>query len=453
MRLTKKVHKHFSVAKIAIALIVTCGLTNQVLAQDDKLVLQITTKLGAQVQINIHKADVSSNLPQSLYTVLHEVAHGGYFPHEYNYIVLEQGNGLFVLIHWQIFKSAVISDNLHVVTLKDGTEYSGKLLTTVESKSDAGLVKTYDLASLNKIDLVSIAPLPEKKMKEAKRSGQSWILSISKPNAQSFEVLAPHFTFPYQHSGFANQIYTDVYKTDAFYLRVKEEDIPANLSDFESVEFQEKNLMTVIGVGGQKTSGTLKLIASTDGKVSQPMDGRWMLVSETKNGCLLVLEAPIGKITKVAQSKQEVAQQSTSESQPKTKSTKPDTSKAIPTRAVKVDSVSKQPPIKLAPKSKLKLSLDGEWNGTTSQGNPINFTVRDHGISFISFTLVSDNFSNRSSFMPLPSLPINENEFSVMSSSGATIIKGMFSSDISASGTIGTGSDKGTWEAKKKKAQ
>jgi len=55
-----------------------------------------------------------------------------------------------------------------------------------------------------------------------------------------------------------------------------------------------------------------------------------MLVSETKNGCILVLEKPIGGITKVAQSKQEVAQQSTSQSQQKTESKKPDASKNSP---------------------------------------------------------------------------------------------------------------------------
>jgi len=339
MRLTKKVHKHFSVAKIAIALIVSYGLTNQVSAQDDELVLQITTKLGAQVQVKIHKSGSSSNLPESLYEMLDDLDGSEYQPHE-SKIVLDQGSGLFVLIPWQIFKSSVTNESLQTVTLKDGTKYSGKLLTTVVSKSDAGLEKTYDLASLNKIDLVSVKPLSEEKNKDTDKSGQNWVLRINNPTEQSFEVLAPCFIFPYQKKSFMGDIFIDSHKTDAFYLKVNEEDIAANLSDFEAVEFQEKDLMTVIGAGGQKTSGTLKLIVDDDGKKKQPMNGQWMLVSETKNGCILVSERPIGKITKMAQSKQEVTQQSTSESQQKTESTQPDTSKAIPIKSKHIGKIA-----------------------------------------------------------------------------------------------------------------
>jgi len=265
MSLPKKVRKHFSVASIAIALVASYGLMSQVVAGEDKLVLQITTKLGAQILVKVDESRVSSNLPRGWYIVLRELAVE--YPRPFSpenphkcYIVLEQGNGLFVLIPWQIFKSSVTSGTLQVVTIQDGTEYSGKLLTTVNSRSDAGLHKTYDLGSLNKIDLVSV----QKETKDVRKSGQIWALRTNNPAAQHFEVLAPYFIFPYKlpykkYSDPDIDNATDDYycKTDAFYLRVNEEDISAYLSDFESVEFQGNDLMTVIGAGGQKTSGTI----------------------------------------------------------------------------------------------------------------------------------------------------------------------------------------------------
>jgi len=363
-------------AMIAIVLAATYTLISQVSAAEDKLVLQITTKLGAQVLVKVDKSSVSSNLPNGRYSVLDDLAnHIGIryrSTHECK-IVLEQRNGFFVLIPWQIFRSAVSSDSLHIVTVKDGTQYSGKLLTKVESIGDAGLKKTYDLAFSQSIDLVSIAPLSQERMKDTEKIDQTWILSINNSTVERFEILAPHFIFPYvqEHSS-----HTSVKETDAFYLNVNEEDIPANLSDFESVEFRGKNVMTVIGVGGKKISGTLKLFELFDSKRYPPREGLWMLVSETKNGCLLILEKPIGKIEKVAQSKQEVTQQNTSQSQQKTESTKPDTSKAIPIKS------------KLIEKLLMGVAFDKDDRITNPLSWPIKFS---DGTTQFSFQLAVAN--------------------------------------------------------------
>jgi hypothetical protein len=52
-----------------------------------------------------------------------------------------------------------------------------------------------------------------------------------------------------------------------------------------------------------------------------------------------------------------------------------------------------------------QLALDGTWNGTTSQGKPISFVIRQHGLASFSigFSNLGCGFAARRSKWPAPS--------------------------------------------------
>ncbi len=127
-----------------------------------------------------------------------------------------------------------------------------------------------------------------------------------------------------------------------------------------------------------------------------------------------------------------------------------------------VASCKKQP---VAPPSveEKKLSIDVEWSGTTSQGKPIDFTIKENGLFAISadffFDFGSCSLSGPSSLRRFqdPITAVTENKFSANVSSRISVT-GMFSSDTSASGTLRAvvneanckGQAEATWTAKKK---
>jgi len=86
-------------------------------------------------------------------------------------------------------------------------------------------------------------------------------------------------------------------------------------------------------------------------------------------------------------------------------------------------------------------SFDGEWSGTTSQEKSINFTVKDHGIFYVSadfffdFGFVSSSGPAEVRNYQKPITHISGNKFSTQVSQRITVT-GMFSSNTTASGTV-----------------
>ncbi|MFN8489699.1 MAG: hypothetical protein U0350_19095 [Caldilineaceae bacterium] len=116
------------------------------------------------------------------------------------------------------------------------------------------------------------------------------------------------------------------------------------------------------------------------------------------------------------------------------------------------------------PTATSKPSYDGEWNGTTSQGKAISFTILNNGIVAVSvdfsFEFTScgvSSISGPTSFwQQAPKASITESAFSV-SVSERTTVTGLFSSDTSAAGSLIAdvsdlgckGTNEATWTATK----
>jgi hypothetical protein len=102
--------------------------------------------------------------------------------------------------------------------------------------------------------------------------------------------------------------------------------------------------------------------------------------------------------------------------------------------------------------------FDGVWNGKTSQGAEIHFTVKDHGFAAVSvnfsFPFSGCSISGPTSFFRAEPIPFAGNTFSVMVSSHTTVA-GSFTSNTIASGTLHievrepacTGNGDATWSA------
>jgi len=86
-------------------------------------------------------------------------------------------------------------------------------------------------------------------------------------------------------------------------------------------------------------------------------------------------------------------------------------------------------------------SFDGEWSGTTSQGKSISFTVKEHGIFYVSvdfffdFGFVSSSGPAETRSYQKPITHISGNKFSTQVSQRISVT-GMFSSNTTASGTV-----------------
>ena len=120
-----------------------------------------------------------------------------------------------------------------------------------------------------------------------------------------------------------------------------------------------------------------------------------------------------------------------------------------PTAVVTLESLANtptpEPPTEapIPPIATSKPSYDGEWNGTTSQGKAISFTVLNNGIVAVSvdfsFEFTScgvSSISGPTSFWQRdPKASITESAFSV-SVSDLTSVTGLFSSDTSAEGSL-----------------
>lgn len=116
------------------------------------------------------------------------------------------------------------------------------------------------------------------------------------------------------------------------------------------------------------------------------------------------------------------------------------------------------------PTAASKPSYDGEWNGTTSQGKAISFTVLNNGIVAVSVDFVFEftscgvsSISGPTSFwQQAPKASVIESAFSV-SVSDLTSVTGLFSSDTSATGSLVAdvsdlgcqGTNEATWAATK----
>lgn len=218
-------------------------------------------------------------------------------------------------IPFGVFRQAELKDGVHVVTLMNGQQLQGKLVCTLTSSDD----RKYDLRTATKLVLKGS---PKDRQRIQSRRGrqtierrprgkpeQLWQLHITKPVDLVYSVSNPRFAFQYYStSGYLIGGADRRTESSSFYLQVGDEEIMANLPDFQVISFDRltpkkggvRIKTTLRSKSGVETSGTPILKAKDDKGYHT---GRfWFLVMDLANsgGVWIVLSEPNCRLTKVS---------------------------------------------------------------------------------------------------------------------------------------------------------
>ena len=251
-------------------------------------VVQLTTKLGVDTTIEVANTDTGND-------VLNHVMWRG------RNFLLRTADGVYMVVPMRMFRLAYEREGMHVVTLASGQELRGKLDFVIGGPDG----KSYDLRTASTVVLNSL-PEDEYSIEPSEQEPTAlWQLHIMQPVDLTYSVSNPRFAFQYWSSrGYL--IGGENYETqsESFYLKVGDEEILANLPDFEEISFEEfaegKLQIKVKAKSGIETVGTLVLKAEDSKGYHEGTD--WFLVMDSANSeTTIVLKNPRGILRKVSE--------------------------------------------------------------------------------------------------------------------------------------------------------
>jgi hypothetical protein len=191
---------------------------------------------------------------------------------------------------------------VHIVTLANGQELEGVLDFVLDGPEE----KSYDLRTVSKVELISL-PEDEYGAEPSKQEPTAqWELHITEPVDVRHSISNPRFAFQYYSSvgylvGGSNRE-TD---SQSFYLQIGDEDILANLPDFEVVTFSglaegETDVQVKLkAASGVETVGTL--ILKAEDSAGYHRGRNWFLVMDSTDSELtIVLRNPRCILRKVS---------------------------------------------------------------------------------------------------------------------------------------------------------
>ena len=261
---------------------------------DDKPIVKLTTKLGVETTVSVERIYTDNDVLDYLM---------GWNAENF---LLQVADGVYMVIPLRVCRQAELKGKMHVVTLTTDQQIEGKLFCTLESFDD----KVYDLRNATKL---LITNLPKEKPRQEKHV-EFYQLHIRKPVDIKYSVWNLRFAFQYYSTaGYIMGGEKHETASYSFYLKIKNEEILANLSDFEEISFdklrQKKDgdriQMKLISKSGVETSGELILKPKDSSGFHEAWD--WFLVAELadSNGILIVLSVPNCKINKILTSNQD----------------------------------------------------------------------------------------------------------------------------------------------------
>ena len=207
-----------------------------------------------------------------------------------------------MVVPMRMFRLAYEREGMHVVTLANGQELRGKLDFVIVAPDD----KSYDLRAASTVVLNSLPEEDEHSIKPSEQEPTAlWQLHIMQPVELTYSVSNPRFAFQYWSSdGYLIGGESHETQSESFYLKVGDEEILANLPDFEEVSFEEfaegKLQIKVKAKSGIETVGTLVLKAKDDAGYHEGKD--WFLVMDSSDSeTIIVLKNPRGILLKVSE--------------------------------------------------------------------------------------------------------------------------------------------------------
>lgn len=255
-------------------------------------VVQLTTKLGVDTTVEVARIDTDDDV---LNHVMQRLP-GRQF-------LLRIADGIYMVVPVRMFRRAYEREGVHVVTLANGQELEGKL----DFVLDAPDGRTYELGTASKVVLISVPEDEHGIEPSEQKPAELWQLHILKPVDLTYSVSNPRFAFQYWSSaGYA--IGGSDYETTSksFYLKVADEEILANLPDFEEIAFSElaegaPNVQIKVKArSGIETVGTLVLKAE-DSRGYHEAETWFLVMDSADSEMAIVLKNPRCILRKVSE--------------------------------------------------------------------------------------------------------------------------------------------------------
>lgn len=242
-------------------------------------VVQLTTKLGVETTVEVKSIDTDNDV---LNRVL-GLQQGMDF-------LLRTDDGIYMVVPLRMFRRAYEREGILIVTLANDQEFKGELGFVLDDPQK----KSYDLRTVSKVVLLS---LPEDEY-NIEAIGQEptvlWELHITKPVDLTYSISNPRFAFQYSSSaGYAIGGADHETESESFYIQIGDEEILANLPDFEEVTFNELaegetgDQIKLKAPSGVETAGTLILKAEDSKGYHKGRD--WFLVMNSSNNELVIV--------------------------------------------------------------------------------------------------------------------------------------------------------------------
>ena len=255
-------------------------------------VVQLTTRLGVDTTVEVATIDSDNDV---LNRVLRR-QQGRQFP-------LRTAEGLYMVVPLRMFRQAYEREGVHIVTLANGQEFEGQLDFIFDDPDG----RSYDLRTASKVVLISL-PEDEYSIEPSEQEpAVLWQLHILKPVDLTYSVSNPRFAFQYYSSaGYIIGGCDRETESQSFYLKVGDEEILANLPDFEQIAFSELAegetdvQIKVKAKSGIETVGTLVLKAEDSAGYHKGKN--WFLVMDSADSeIVIVLRNPRCVLRKVSE--------------------------------------------------------------------------------------------------------------------------------------------------------
>lgn len=281
--------------KILLITVLFSSLTAaHIMAQGDKtatrvgsidFVVAVKTKLGVQKEVRVRRVYAKDPLLTYLsWTMDYLYQYKKYNFVKWNNLVLQQGEGIYLLIPWSLVKQITTNKDGHLVAIQGGQQEAGKVLTILESVND----ETYDLSDSIMVNVVRLQPAHGKPMTKSAqdRLSDRWNLRIKGPKPRTFDVSSARFVIRYWSSqGYVMGGKDRETETKTFKVILDGSSSLGNLSDFEFISAKPNKAKTTVKVkapGAEPVSGVLALFAK-DSKGEHDASS-WFIAADMQNG-------------------------------------------------------------------------------------------------------------------------------------------------------------------------
>lgn len=270
---------------IVSSLIVVSSIIN---ATADKAKVGLVNKLGVAVTVEVVRIS-------HINAMLNYIAGFG----TESRCILRLADNTYLAIPLKLIREVEMKGKEHLVSLNNELQFKGYLEGTIQTDNSTNSAKQYDLGSITKLSLISF-PLeePDEDKSELKKPYQ---LRITKPVSTTYRISNPRFVFRYwSGAGYLVGGEYHATSTSLFYIKVDEEDISANISDFKEItlfgnetDTEETTMVKVKSRTGIVTTGE-SLLKAIDNKGLHNAQSGWVFVADLQDtgGVQIVLRRP-----------------------------------------------------------------------------------------------------------------------------------------------------------------